>query len=165
MAQIVFNDNEVYSIGQSYGDNPISTQHIQLPPGMETPQLTVFGISPQDLTMSFMYGKLLGEDESDSFRGQKCRVFRLQNTTGDGWNRVYISTEYIFPLKVQFFNNAIVEKKPFRTLEISGFRKEKDFWMVSELSIYGPDWKTRIEFDETDAGYRDESTPKNLFER
>ncbi len=169
IAQIIFNKNEIYNIGQTYGKNPQSTMESRgFAPGKA--QIGVYGINPEDLTMNFIYWKLKVENPADSVRGQNCRVFTLIAPNGKDAVMVFISTEYFFPLRASWYKVAAdgrsLEKKPFRTLEVSGFRKEKDFWLVSRLNLSGGDgaWNTVIRFDETSAGLSRDGIPDDVFQ-
>lgn len=169
IAQIIFNKNEIYNIGQTYGKNPQSTMESRgFAPGKA--QIGVYGINPEDLTMNFIYWKLKVENPADSVRGQNCRVFTLIAPNGSDAVMVFISTEYFFPLRASWYKVAqdgkSLEKKPFRTLEVSGFRKEKDFWLVSRLNLSGGDgaWNTVIRFDETSAGLSGNGIPDDVFQ-
>lgn len=165
IAQIVLGDKEFYDLGQTYGEKPVSTLNATLSDEDE-PKLPVFGISPSDLNMGFLYCDLIEEEKPTSVKGQSCRVFVLKSLDADGWNRVFISSQYLFPLKAEFFQGKRnPDAAPVRTLEIAGFKKEKDFWMVKSLNFYGKDWRTKIEFSETKAGERDEQMPKDLFRK
>ncbi|MGN0872007.1 MAG: hypothetical protein ACI4UV_12540 [Victivallales bacterium] len=168
IAQITFNKNEVYNIGQTYGENPQSTMESGgFAPGKA--QIGIYGINPEDLTMNFIYWKLKVENPAGSVRGQACRVFTLIAPNGKDAVMVYISTDYFFPLRAAWYKVApdgrSLEKKPFRILEVSGFRKEKDFWLVSRLNLTGGDgnWNTVIRFDETSAGLSKNGIPEDVF--
>lgn len=167
VAQIVFDEGEYYDLGQSYGENPTSTLESACTAG-KMPRLGVFGIAPQDLTMGFLYQSLLREEKSDSVRGETCRVFSMRSPDGKGRTKVYISARFFFPLKAEFFSSQedLTQKnsaEPERTLEISGFTKENDFWIVKSLNLFGPDWRTRIDFDKTEAGFTSDSLPADVF--
>ena len=168
IAQITFNKNEIYNIGQTYGKNPQSTMESRgFTPGKA--QIGIYGINPEDLTMNFIYWNLKVENSAESVRGQDCRVFTLIAPNGKDAVMVFISTEYFFPLRASWYKVAAdgksLEKKPFRTLEVSGFRKEKDFWLVSRLNLSGDDgkWNTVIRFDETSAGLSKDGIPDDVF--
>ncbi len=167
VAQIVFDEGEYYDLGQSYGENPTSTLESACTAG-KTPRLGVFGIAPQDLTMGFLYQPLIREEKNDSVRGETCRVFSMRSPDGKGRTKVYISARFFFPLKAEFFSSQedLTQKnstEPERTLEISGFTKENDFWIVKSLNLFGPDWRTRIDFDKTEAGFTSDSLPADVF--
>jgi hypothetical protein len=77
---------------------------------------------------------------------------------------VYINSRYCFPMKVEWFKDKYAEgNDPYRTLEAASFKQEKGLWLVNKLKIYGPGWRTNVEFDNTDVGMTADSMPKNLF--
>ena len=63
VAQIRFNGNEVYNIGQSYGKDASTSVEKQIPPGV-APQIGVYGITPEDLAMSFPLLEVQGGAEN-----------------------------------------------------------------------------------------------------
>lgn len=163
-AQITFGKNEIYNIGQTYGTNPQSTMESFVE---GKPEIDIYGINPEDLTMNFLYWKLKVENPPSSFRGQDCRVFTLIAPNEKDAVMVYISTEYLFPVKAEWFKVAAagdrLEGKPFRTLEVSAFKKEKDFWLVSKLNLSGENWNTVIRFEDTAAGLSQKGIPADVF--
>jgi len=167
IAQITFQGNEVYNIGQTYGKDPRSTMESRgFEPGKA--RIGIYGINPEDLTMNFLYWKLKAEDPPDSVRGQNCRVFTLIAPNGTDAVKVHISTEYFFPLRASWHKIASdggsLAGKPFRVLEISGFRKEKDFWLVSKLNLSGDGtWNTVIRFEKSSAGLSKNGVPEDVF--
>ena len=166
IAQVVVNNSEAYYVGQAYSASGEAASVIPAnKTGYEKSILADFGIRPQDLTMTFLFWDLVKELEKDTVKGRDCRVFLLSSKDKSELARVSISAEYFFPLRVEWFNNSetVSNGKPYRTLEISSFRRENDFWLVSSLLIYGPGWQTKIDFDETHAGFKDEAPPANLF--
>lgn len=166
-AQLIFNDEEGYFIGQKYSSGEESTTVIPMnKKGYDNSGLADFGLRPQDLTMTFIFWKFLDELEKDSFKGRSCRVFMLQSHRKNEKAKIYISDEYYFPLKVQWFKNKNGKtEKPYRTLEVSSFRKEDDFWVISKLIIFGPGWKSKIEFDDIKTGYSDEVELGKLYRK
>lgn len=162
-AQVIINGNEGYLLGQKYEAGQEATSVIPMDPKPGKSTLADFGLRPQDLTMTFMFWKLDKELKYESIKGYDCRVFKLDSPSGDEFIYVYINSEYYFPLKVEWFKKG--EVTPHRTGEFSGFRKSGSFWLVSELHIYGPGWRTKIEFDKTAADFSDKSVPGNLFRK
>lgn len=163
VAQVKFK-NEIYNIGQSYGNPPTSTTESILED--DKPQIGVFGIRPEDLTMGFIYWPVKVENEKESALGQSCRVFTMVSPAKDETAKVYISEEYFFPLKVEWSKLSEDGKSaeaPFRTLEITSFKKEKDFWLVNSLGIFGPGWRTKIEFESRSAGFSKDGVPDDVF--
>lgn len=165
IAQVVVNKIEAYYVGQAYSASGEAASVIPAnKTGYDKSVLADFGIRPQDLTMTFLFWDLVKELEKDSVKGRDCRVFLLSSKDKSELAKVSISSEYFFPLRVEWYSSAENELgKPYRTLEVSSFRREDDFWVISGLLIYGPGWQTKIEFDETHAGFKDEAPPANLF--
>jgi len=168
LAQVVANSNEFYLIGQSYSDKPESTSVIVNRPENEKSVLAYCGIRPEDLTLSFMYWPFQKEMKSDEISGFPCRVFQLQSPDKKEYAVVYISTQYFFPLKVEWFKTGQAEKDGAdRTLEIKSFKKDpkEDFWLVNTLMISGAGFKTKIDFTEASAGYTKNGIPQDLFQK
>ena len=165
MAQVVINGNEAYFVGQAYNASKESASVIPANKiGYPKSMLADFGLRPQDLTMTFLFWDFVRELPRMGVKGRECRVFLLESQDKKELAKVYISAEYFFPLKVEWFALDDKElKKPYRTLEISSFKKENDFWIVSSLILYGPGWQTKIEFSQTAAGFKSENMPKDLF--
>lgn len=162
-AQVIINGNEGYLLGQKYEAGQEATSVIAMDPKPAKSTLADFGLCPQDLTMTFMFWKFDKELKEESIKGNDCRVFKLDSPSGDEFIHVYISSEYYFPIKVEWFKKG--GEKPYRTGEFSGFRKSGSFWLISELKIYGPGWMTKIEFDKTAADFCDKSIPGTLFRK
>ncbi len=169
LAQIVANDKEFYLIGQSYSEKPDSTSIIVNRPDKDKSVLAYCGIRPDDLTLSFMYWPLQKELPGDSLSGFPCRIFQLQSPDKKESATVYISTQYFFPLKVEWFRelDGKLQKDSDRTLEIKSFKKDpkEDFWLVNTLMISGPGYKTKIDFPEASAGYSKNGVPQDIFKK
>lgn len=166
IAQIVFNGDEIYNLGQTFTNPPVCTQDIQVKDKNNT-QLALYGVSASDLTLGFMYQKAVAELARESVKTENCRVLVMETPTKGEYSKVYISTKYMFPLKVESFKgNPYEDKKlePYRTLEIGSVKKEKDFWLITGVKLYGPTWRTTIEFPARDAGYAKDSLPADLFQ-
>lgn len=164
LAQVLIDGDESYMIGQRYkaGEDAISVIP-EIAAGKKQ-HLAVFGLRPEDLAMSFLFWTFVEERPRSSVRGRECRVFVLESPGNEKRRvKVNISAEYFFPLKVEWLPDEPTDGEPIRTLEIDSFQKEGDFWLVSELRAYGPDWRTAIDFDECDAAYTNEKRPNNLF--
>lgn len=166
VAQLVFNKNEQYNLGQTF-DPPVSTQTSQIPQGV-TPKLPLYGIDISDMTMGFMYKDLIREEKPESVKTLKCRVFMLKGLKEGETARIFVSTEYFFPLKVQWFRRdpaKFPNEKYWRMLEIASVKKapDSDFYLIPKLEISGPDWMTMIHFDKRYAGYAKDGMPKDLF--
>lgn len=166
VAQLVFNKNEQYNLGQTF-DPPVSTQTSQIPQGVK-PKLPLYGIDISDMTMGFMYKDLIREEKPESVKTLKCRVFMLKGLKEGETARIFVSTEYFFPLKVQWFRRdpaKFPNEKYWRMLEIASVKKapDSDFYLIPKLEISGPDWMTMIHFDKRYAGYAKDGMPKDLF--
>lgn len=163
LAQLTFAGNEQYELGQTFTEPPVFTQEVRAPDPEKT-RLSLYGVAASDLTLGFLYRKLIREEKPDSVKTVSCRVFLLDGGNDD-YVRVWISDEYLFPLKAHWFKTLPEESggEPYRELELGGFRKENDYYVVKELLLFGPDWRTRIEFDRTDAGSASEKAPADLF--
>ena len=160
LAQIRFNGKEIYNIGQSYGKDGSTHVEKRIPSGVQ-PQIGVYGITPEDLAMSFLYWDFRQEHPQESIRGQDCRVFTLVSKNGAESVKVAISCEYFFPLRAEWFRNQ--EKEPVRKLEAAAFKKNNDYWFVSKLILSGKNWSTTIRFPETEAGPFKDKLPSGVF--
>ena len=163
IAQLVFAGNEYYEMGQTFDTPPVFTLETDVPDKDKT-RLSLYGIMPSDLTLGFLYRDLVREEKSESVKTIDCRVFVLKGGEND-YVRVWLSTDYYFPLKAHWFRTLPDEKtKPYRELELGGVKKENDFYVVQELFLFGQDWRTRVEFDKRDAGRVEEAkAPLDLF--
>ena len=160
LAQIRFNGNEIYTIGQSYGKDSATSVENKIPDGVQ-PQIGIYGITPEDLAMSFLYWDFLEEHPRETVRGQPCRVFTLASKDRSERVKVKISCEYFFPLQAEWFRKN--EAEPFRKLEAAAFKKDSDYWFVSKLILSGKDWVTTIRFPEVAAGQFKGKLPQGLF--
>ena len=160
LAQIRFNGNEIYTIGQSYGKDGATSVENKIPDGVQ-PQIGVYGITPEDLAMSFLYWDFLEEHSPETVRGQPCRVFTLVSKDKSQRVKVKISCEYFFPLQAEWFRKN--EAEPFRKMEAAAFKKDADYWFVSKLILSGKDWVTTIRFPEVAAGQFKGKLPQGLF--
>lgn len=162
VAQMSVDGGETYNVGQSYEASPDSTfVAMTSAPKSGKPLLAQIGLRPQDVTMSFLFWNVIKELPADSFKGQDCRVILFESPDKSELARAHIDAKYRFPLKVEWLKPG--EDKPVRTLEVDSFKKEKDFWLVASLLLYGPGWKTKMEFDKTSAGFSNDGTPEDLF--
>ena len=162
LAQIRFNGNEIYNIGQSYGKDASTSVENKIPAGV-SPQIGIYGITPEDLAMSFLYWKFKQEHKMETIRGQDCRVFTLESKDGKEQVCVSINCEYFFPMKAEWFR--VPDKTPVRKLEASAFKKENDYWFVSKLLLSGENWSTSIRFNAVNAGTFKDKLPPGLFQQ
>ncbi len=162
LARVALGGDEVYFVGQAYGavGKPASV----FKEGGGDKLGTVFGVSPEDLTMSFLYWKLEKELASDSIKTIACRVFLLVSPDGKRKVKAYIATEYFFPLRVEWLKKAGKGKwEVTRTLEARSFKKKNGLYLVDSLSFSGPGWLTRVDFSDCQAGLVADGVPKGLF--
>lgn len=160
MAQIRFNTNEIYTVAQSSGPDGATAVTKKLPAGV-APRLPVYGITPEDLAMSFLYWDLERELPRSRVRGQDCRVFLLAAKDGHEKVKVAVSCEYFFPLRAEWFRPG--HTGPVRKLEADAFKKEKDYWFVTKLTLSGKEWTTLLRFPEVDAGPFRGKLPPGVF--
>lgn len=167
IAQVIVNNDEGYYVGQKYEKSSDATSVIPMQKGdKQKNALAGLGLRPQDLTLTFMFWDMLKELPEESVKGRNCRVFLLESPDKKEKVKVYVSSEYYFPLKVEWFKAG--QKKgepPYRAGEFLSFRKEGKFWMASSIRIDGPGWKTKIDFDDLKADYVKNSLPKDLFRK
>lgn len=166
---------ESYRLSQNFTNPPTAPTCIAAGLGQdpEKAQLPLFGLSPNDLMLGFLYQKPLCEEANQRVSIYNTRVFVMFLPKGsdsgkdfDQYARVYISTDYVFPLKVEWFKeNPIANKKAvaYRAFEIVAIKEINGFVMISKLRLDGPDWRTRIDFEHLDAGNVKDSLPGDLF--
>ena len=165
LTQMVIGGGEGYLVGQGFESGEEKTSIIpRRKGGYKDPVLAQFGLRPEDLALSFIFWTFLKELPRDSVKGHDCRVFLLNAPAEPGRKeelvRVYLSAKYFFPLKVEWFREP--EEKPYRTLEVSSFREVKEIWIPDSMGLYGPGWRTKVEFSKADAGQKD-TAPRDLF--
>jgi hypothetical protein len=163
LAQVVIDNKEGYTLGQAYAGNDSTTVIPLNPDGYKKSTLSEFGLRAQDLSMSFLYWNFEKELAREDIKGSECRVFILQEPKHGEIAKVYINSQYCFPMKVEWFKKYVENEEPYRTLEAASFKKEKDLWIVNKLKLYGPGWRTNVEFDNIDVGVTAENIPKKLF--
>jgi hypothetical protein len=123
-----------------------------------------FGIHPGDLTMSFIYWKLLKELARDTIMMSECRVFLLESPDKKEQVKVWINVRYRFPLKCEWYKTPVTSKSKFyRAMEVSSFSEVDKIWVVTGIDLYGPGWRTKIEFPDKKAGLLKKGRPKDLF--
>ena len=164
-AQIFFADKEFYELGQTFDVIPVFTKDFS-EKDITKSRIAMYGIDPSDITLAFLYREFVREEKSEAVKTFPCRVFVLKDKKTNGYVRVWLSTEYFFPLKVHWFNKSPEKNdKPIREMELGGVKKEDGFYVVSELLLFGTNWRTRIEFEKRSAGLVTEKqkSPKDLF--
>lgn len=163
--QIVIGKEEGYLIGQTRlaGESETSVIPMRNGAGGEG-QLGYMGVRPSDLTMSFLFYPAKEELKPDSIKGIGCRVVLLEAPDKSEQARVYIAEDYNFPLKAEFLKPG--ETAPYRTLEVNSFRQSGGLYYTDELSLYGPGWRTRINFDKTaQVGPYDAANPPSIIRK
>ena len=151
--QIILDNAEGYLLGQTRQGGSSETSVLPMQGNLPDANLLGWmGIHPSDLTMSFLYYPVIRELEPETIRTVGCRVVELKGE-GDETVRVYIARDYYFPLRAEFYkpsdDNGEVEC--YRTLEVNSFRKMNDLYYTDRIGLYGPGWRTRIDFDSDSA--------------
>ena len=111
--------------------------------------------------MNFIYWDFKGEDKPENIRMQDCRVLLFESPKTKDKVKVYASAAYIFPIRVEWLD--LKTGKPFRTLDVNGLEKVNDLWVVSEVSVSGPGWKSIMKFKKLEAGQNKDGVPADLF--
>lgn len=161
ITQIILNNEEGYLVGRLAGKST-SIRSI----GKKGSVMERIGISPRELSMSFLDDEFVRELPSQSVRMVKCRVMLLKNKNNSEWTKIYVAAEYFFVLKAEFFKNEPAEKSiPDRTLEVDSFAKKNDLYYTSSLALYGPGWRTDISFDKADMNRYNPENGTSIFRR
>lgn len=167
IGQLVLDGNEIYNLGQTFSNPPRSTRMLAGDAlDRNKAKLGIYGLSPDDLLLGFLYKEPIREQPEEKVSLYNCRVFVMNVPESGEFARVFISTDYAFPLKVEWFRKNPVEDpeaEPYRTMEIVSIKEDGDFVLISKLRLDGPGWRTKIEFQETKAGYASDSVPADLF--
>jgi Outer membrane lipoprotein-sorting protein len=164
LAQVIVDNTQSYMVGQEYSTKNSATTIIpHNPAGYKKPILADYGIKPEDLTMSFIYWNFIKELPEESLKTLNCRVFELTAPGKKEKVRIYISSAYYFPMKVEWIKAKV--EKPYRTLQVSDFTQTDKIWLVTRLKFYGPGWRSVIDFDEIKAGLTQKNIPKELFKK
>ena len=160
--QLILDNKEGYLLGQGRTGNASSV----IPMQKSTSLLDNTGVMASDLTLSFIFDDVAGEEAPSTVSGVvKCRVIRFSNAGSGAGTRVYISSEHCFPLKAEFFKPG--ESTPWRTLECDGFDRKNGLYYASRLRVEGPGWRTRIYFDSAkcEMGVFDVSKPQRVIQQ
>ena len=156
IGQLIFRENEIYQLTQS-----------RLPPYASSVEntgkntLSDVGILSSDLLMNFVYWEFKGEEKPQTIRMQDCRVLIFESPKTKERARVYASAAYVFPIRVEWLDKK--NEKPFRTLDVNGLEKVNDLWVVNELVVAGPGWKSIVRFKKLEANQNKAGVPKDLF--
>jgi hypothetical protein len=160
--QLILDGREGYLLGQGRGGNASSV----IPMQKSTALLDNAGVRASDLTLSFIFDDVTGEEEPATLSGVvKCRVIRFTNAKTGEISKVYISRDHYFPLKAEFFKQG--ESAPWRTLECDGFDSRNGLYYPSRLRVEGPGWRSRIYFDSSkcEMGLYDVSAPEKVIQQ
>ncbi len=150
---------ESYMVGQPYNGMPTSILSYEDNP--DTSLLGEFGLRPEDLTMTFLYWDLKKEYGNESVKGFDCRVLGLKNPKTKEVVKAFISSKYFYPIKVEWFKPN--QKTAYRNVVISSFKTEGNLGAPSELNLYGPGWRTKVDFNYIRLGYTKDGIPKDIF--
>ena len=121
------------------------------------------GMESGDLALSFLDYPVADEEPRDRVKTVDCRVLLLERPDG-GRVKVWISREYLFPLKAEFYApGEYPGARPERTLEITGFKEIDHYYVVTDLALLGREWRTRIAFDRCDVGKNSAPEARNVF--
>ena len=163
LAQVVINKEQGYMVGQAFIKGKDGTSIIPMNKATkEKPILGDFGLRPQDLTMTFLYWKFVKEFPGESTKMIDCRVMELESPDKKESAKVWISKKYYFPIKVQWIRAG--EKEPFRSLEVASFKQQGKYGIIKRLELYGPGWRTKINFTKTEVGTPEKgAVPNGLF--
>ncbi|MBR2364769.1 MAG: hypothetical protein IKA79_06170 [Lentisphaeria bacterium] len=166
IAQLDFNNGEIYNIGQMLGKNAKTVLTKKFPDTFKT-QLPLYGIEPQDLAMSFLYWDFLREEKGEWVKGQTCRKFILKEKEKNGkYLLVLISSRYFFPVKAAFYTSDPAKtQSPYKTLEITSFVQKDKFWYPGKLRLEGKNWKSMVSFSKLDADENNKRLPTDLFRK
>lgn len=146
ITQVILDNSEGYLVGRVQKEST-SVRRLSKKSGL----MERIGLSPRDLAMSFLDGKLIKELKPQTLRMVACRVFLLHNPEQKEWCRIYAAKDYFFVLKAEFFKSRPDEKStPVRTLEVHSFAQKNKLYYVKTMEIFGPGWRTDVEFDKAD---------------
>jgi len=148
---------ESYMVGQPYNGQPASI----LSSDKNMFLLGEFGLRPEDLTMTFLYWDIKKEFKNESVKGFACRVIGLINPKTKEFVKVYISTKYYKPIKVEWFKAN--QTDAYRNVIVTSFETKGSLGAPSKFILYGPGWRTKIDFDKIKLGYTKDGIPKNIF--
>jgi hypothetical protein len=164
VTQIIIGEDEGYFVGQSR-QNSIIPMHKNLADG--TSKLEQCGIDPADLSMNFIHYDLVEELAKEKVKLVDCRVFLLKKPQSDELVKIFVAEQYFFTLKAEFFKNSDLYQKntPARTLEINSFKKQNDLYYVEKLNIFGPGWRTIVEFEEAEINIYNPTDNKLIFRK
>ncbi len=160
LGKVLFDKNELYTLGQIFSSGIAgSTARKEGCVKDETDKMReTFGISVDDLSLSFLYWDLDKEQPSDTVRLFKCRVFDLKNDQKKEKVRVWIYPGWLAPLKAEWFKYDEVE--PYRTAEFTSTKKVgEDMYMIKSFKLSNSSWKTEVTFSTIEAAKTSDKRP------
>ncbi len=161
--ELVLDGSHVTRITQAYRDDgSLPDVKLQTPPAGGDASLHDMGVEPEDLTFCFLYWNFVQELAPAAVRGQDCRVLELVHPKKFEKVRLWMQTEFGFPLRVQWFLPGEVLYN--RQLEFTDFKRYGDFWYPTGIRMTGPEWKTQINFTSAEvARPAEKPEPADLF--
>lgn len=165
LSQIVIDHRQGYLVGQTFTGKDSGTSVIPIHKTEGKNELLAeIGLRPEDLAMSFIYWDFVRELPRESISMRQCRIFLLKKD--QELVKLSADTDYLFPLRVEWYKDQYnADAVPYRTLEASKFKEVNKLWMITRLSVSGPGWRTRIDFDKTSAGTSSAGVPADLFKK
>ena len=161
-ARIVVNNQEVHQLQKDY-----RTAYKNVSSNVAANSesiLSKVGFKVEDLTMDFLDYQVTNEYLAETVKTVQCRVLLLNNPANGEQVKVWISKEYLFPLKAEFFaKGSSLLGKPERTLEITGFDKVNDYYVATEISLFSRQYRTRIAFSNCKVYKADSPEAKAVF--
>ena len=146
ITQVIFDNKEGYLVGRSSNEST-SVRPLNKNRGI----MERIGVSPRDLSMSFVDGRFVREYPAENVRMAKCRVLLLKDEQQDEWVRIYAAEDYYFVLKAEFFKSEPkASDKPLRTLEINSFAQKNGLYYPQSLELFGAGWRTDIVFGKSE---------------
>jgi len=158
-AQITIDNIETYTISQGFNSK---TPTIIKEGDMNSKVLEQIGLRPEELTMSFLFWEPVKFSGDKIFKTSKCAEIEFFSEQANERAVVLLNREYAFPLKVEWFEN---KNELLRTMEIGSFKKENNYWIVDEILIYGPGWRTKVAFTDVKVGSASDGIPSDLFRK
>ena len=165
LSQVVIDHRQGYLVGQTFTGKDSGTSVIPIHEADgKTELLADIGLRPEDLAMSFIYWDFVRELPRESISMRQCRIFLLKKN--QELVKLSVDTDYLFPLRVEWYKDEYdASSVAYRTLEATKFKEVDKLWMITRLSVSGPGWRTRIDFDKTEAGSSSEGIPADLFQK
>lgn len=108
--------------------------------------LSRLGFRIEDLAMDFLNYQFHSELPVEKVKTLTCRVLLMRSPEGKPV-KVWISSEYFFPLKAQFYNSINdIKGRPERSLEITGFEKVNNYYVATDIALLSKEFRSRIAF-------------------